>query len=54
VAVSSLRQEGFAVEFGTWKQFSARLTKSGPGPMAQDLKKRGFDCILGGMDLSLK
>ena len=54
VAVSCFRQVGFTVEFETWEQFSKRLRKSGPTSVAEELKEEGFDCILGGIDLSLK
>ena len=54
MAVSCFRQAGFTVEFETWERFSKRLTKSGPASVAEELKEEGFDCILGGIDLSLR
>lgn len=54
MATSCLQQAGFVVKFETWERFSKRLTKSSPASVVEALKKEGFDCVFGGIDLSVR
>ena len=55
MAVSCLPQAGYAVRLESWERFSERLLGgSSPASTAGELKREGYDCILGGIDLSLR
>jgi hypothetical protein len=54
VAYSCFRQAGYDVEFKTWNNFSRLITHKDPASAAKQLKEEGFDCVLGGIDLSLR
>lgn len=53
IAYFSLRQAGYVVEFKRWRELSELLTGRSPYSIAMELMEQGFDCIMGGIDLSI-
>ena len=54
VAYSCFRQAGYAVEFERWQTFSTLLKAQTPDSVAKKLRDGGFDCLFGGIDLSIR
>lgn len=54
MAYSCLPQAGYTVVFRRWKPFSEMLVEKGADSVSTELRKEGFDCILGGIDLSIR
>ena len=54
MAYSSFTLAGFVVEFKPWSAFAEMLIKNTPTSMAKVLRNEGFDCVFGGIDLSIR
>lgn len=53
IAYSCFREAGYKVVFRIWQEFSDSLVNLTPAVLAKNFKEDGFDCIFGGIDLSV-
>jgi hypothetical protein len=54
VAYSCFRGAGYGVVFKIWSEFSTMITGRSADSAADSLRSDGFDCVFGGIDLSIR
>ena len=54
IAYSCFREEGYSVVFKTWEELSQLIVNEGSHSAVRKLRDEGFDCVFGGIDLSIR